>query len=137
MDGFGAILPIVGAYEESVPPARVRRARGVRMSKPIRFRCASRWWSLVTSGTLRQREHEVEKADGQQFGLALGEPFLGGGGLTLGAMPVAAAVVGNHSMGAVLAARDVAPTGQARGLKAHERHRAAALDGRHHLQLIE
>src|ERR1700730_16949080 len=52
MDGFGAILPIVGAYEESVPPARVRRARGVRMSKPIRFRCASRWWSLVTSGTL-------------------------------------------------------------------------------------
>jgi hypothetical protein len=38
----------------------------------------------------RQREHEVEIADGQQFGLALGEPFLGGGGLTLGAMPVAA-----------------------------------------------
>src|SRR6267154_2604235 len=38
----------------------------------------------------RQREHEVEVADGQQFGLALGEPFLGGSGLTLGAMPVAA-----------------------------------------------
>src|SRR3984893_3016355 len=36
MDGFGAILPIVGAYEESVPPARVRRARGVRTSKPQR-----------------------------------------------------------------------------------------------------
>ena len=40
----------------------------------------------------RQREHEVEIADGQQFGLAFGEPFLGGGALTLGAMPVAAAV---------------------------------------------
>ncbi len=75
----------------------------------------------------RQGEDEVEVADGQQFGLALGEPFLGGGALTLGAMPVAAAIVGNHSMGAVLAARDMAA----------ERHRAAALDGRHHLQLVE
>ncbi len=75
----------------------------------------------------RQREHEVEIADGQQFGLALGEPFLGGGSLTLRAMPVAAAVVGNDSIGAVLAARDVTA----------ERHRAAALDGRHYLQLVE
>jgi hypothetical protein len=33
-------------------PARVRRAGGVRTSKPIRFRCSRRWWSLVTSGTL-------------------------------------------------------------------------------------
>ena len=85
----------------------------------------------------RQREHEVEIADGQQFGLTFGEPLLGGGALTLGAMPVAAAVVGNDSIGAILAARDMAPTGQARGLKAHERHRAAALDGRHYLQLVE
>jgi hypothetical protein len=37
-----------------------------------------------------QCKDEVEVADGQQFGLALGEPFLGGGGLTLRAMPVAA-----------------------------------------------
>ena len=42
-------------------------------------------------------------------------------------MPVAAAVVGNDSIGAVLAARDMAA----------ERHRAAALDGRHYLQLVE
>ena len=41
-----------GTHEEGVSPARVRRAGGVRMSKPIRFRCARRWWSLVTSGTL-------------------------------------------------------------------------------------
>jgi hypothetical protein len=75
----------------------------------------------------RQGEDEVEVADGQQFGLALGEPFLGGGGLALGAMPVAAAVVGDDGVGAVLATRHMAA----------ERHRAAALDGRHHLQLVE
>ena len=55
-----------------------------------------------------QREHEVEVADGQEFGLALGEPLPGGGCLTLGAVPVAAAVVGNDGIGAVLAARDMA-----------------------------
>ena len=75
----------------------------------------------------RQREHDVEVADRQQLGLALGEPLLGGGALTLGAMPVAAAVVGDDGVGAVLAARDMAA----------ERRRAAALDGRHHLQLVE
>src|SRR5215470_246345 len=42
-------------------------------------------------------------------------------------MPVAAAVVGNDGIGAVLAARDMAA----------ERHRAAALDGRDYLQLVE
>src|SRR6516162_7598301 len=54
-------------------------------------------------------------------------------------MPVAAGVVGDGGVraGVVLAARDMAPTGQARGLKAHERHRAAALDRAHHLQLVE
>src|SRR5262249_14100885 len=56
-----------------------------------------------------------------------GEPLLGGGALTLGAMPVATAIVGNDSIGAVLAARDMAA----------ERHRTAALDGRHYLQLVE
>ena len=40
-------------------------------------------------------------------------------------------------MGAVLAACDMAPTGQARGLKAHEGWCAAALDGVHHLELVE
>ena len=48
-----------------------------------------------------QREHEVKIADGQQFGLAFGEPFLGGGALTLGAMPVAAAIVGNDSISCI------------------------------------
>jgi hypothetical protein len=69
----------------------------------------------------------VEIAHRQQLGLTLGEPLLGGGGLTLGAMPIAAAVVGNDRVGAILAARDMTAEGC----------RAAALDGRHHLQLVE
>src|SRR6516164_4164893 len=48
-------------------------------------------------------------------------------------------VVGDVRMAArrVLAARDISPTGQARGLKAQERRRATALDRSHHLQLVE
>ena len=69
----------------------------------------------------------MEIADRQKVGFALGQPDAGSGALALGAMPVAAAIVGNHSMGAFLAARDMAA----------ERHRAAALDGRHHLHLVE
>src|SRR6516164_6309945 len=54
-------------------------------------------------------------------------------------MPVAAGVVRDLGVAArrVLAARDKSPTGQARGLKAHERRRATALDRTHHLQLVE
>src|SRR6516225_4442674 len=69
----------------------------------------------------------MEIADGQQFGLALSEPLLGGRTLTLWAVPVAAAITGNHNIGAVLAARDMAAEG----------HCAAALDGRHHLHLVK
>src|SRR5271156_3937721 len=63
----------------------------------------------------------------QQIGLARGKPFLRGGALALGAMPVAAAVVGDDGMRAVFAARHMAA----------ERRRAAALDRRHHLHLVE
>src|SRR5450755_4182348 len=49
------------------------------------------------------------------------------GALALWAMPVAAAVVGNDRVRAVLAARHMAA----------ERRRAAALDGTHHLHLVE
>ena len=42
-------------------------------------------------------------------------------------MPVAAGVIGNGRVGAVLAARDVPA----------ERRRSATLDRRHHLQLLE
>src|ERR1700722_110348 len=63
----------------------------------------------------------------QQVGLARGQPVLGRRTLALWAMPVAAGVVGYGGIGAVFAARDMAAEGC----------RAAALDRRHHLQLVE
>ncbi len=56
----------------------------------------------------RQGEDNVEVADRQQVGLALGEPGACGGALALGAVPVAAAVIGDAPMAAVLAGLDMA-----------------------------
>jgi hypothetical protein len=67
----------------------------------------------------RQREHHVKVADRQQLGRTLGEPGSGCRALALRAVPVAAGVVGDGGIGAVLAARDVAT----------QRRRSAALDG--------
>ena len=75
----------------------------------------------------RQREDEVEVADRQQIGLARGEPVPRRRALALGAMAVAAGVVGDPAVAAILAALDVAAEGG----------RAAALDRRHHLELAE
>ena len=75
----------------------------------------------------RQREHHMIVRHRQQIGLARGQPFLCRRPLALRAMPVAAGVVGDAGVRAVLAARDMAA----------ERRRAAALDRRHHLQLAE
>ncbi len=75
----------------------------------------------------RQREHHVILRHRQQFGLALGEPLLRRGALAPRTMPVAAGVVGDVRVLALLAARNVAAEGR----------RAAALDRRHHLQLAE
>ena len=74
-----------------------------------------------------QREHDVEVADRQQVGLALGEPGARRRALALGAVPVAAAVVGDPPMPAVLAGLDVAAQGSG----------AAVLDRRHHLELVQ
>src|SRR6202521_5081088 len=65
----------------------------------------------------------------QQLGFALGQPLACGGALALGAVPIAAAVVGDDGMSAslVLATPDMAA----------ERRRAAALDRAHHLHLVE
>jgi hypothetical protein len=49
----------------------------------------------------------MEIRDGQQFGLAVGQPLLGSGGLALGAVPVAAGVVADAQVGAVLTAFDM------------------------------
>ena len=70
-------------------------------------------------------EDHVEVADRQQVCLACGEPFTRRCPLTLGTMAVAAAVVRDAAVAAVLAALDMAA----------ERGRAAGLDRRHHFEL--
>jgi hypothetical protein len=75
----------------------------------------------------RQREDHVVVGHGQQLGLAIGEPLLRRRALALGAMPIAAGVVSNARVRTILAALDMPA----------ESRRAAALDGRHHLQLAE
>ena len=74
-----------------------------------------------------QREHHVVVGHGQQLGLAVGKPFPRGRTLALRAMPIATGVVGDVRVRALLAARDMPA----------ESRRAAALDGRHDLQLAE
>ena len=84
---------------------------------------------LVLQGDVRdlggKREDDMEVADRQQVGFALGQPGARSGALAFGAMPVAAAVVGNAPVSAVLAGIDVAA----------ECRRAAVLDRRHDLEL--
>ena len=77
----------------------------------------------------RQREHHMEIRHREQVGLAGGEPLACSSALTLGAVPVTAAIVGDDGVSAllVLAARHMAA----------ERRRAAALDGAHHLHQVE
>ena len=75
----------------------------------------------------RQGEDDVVIGDWQQLGLALGEPLPRRRALTLRAMPIAAGVVGDAFMRAVLAALDVAA----------ERGCATGFDRRHDLQLRE
>ena len=86
---------------------------------------------LVLIGDVRdrsgQREDDMKIGHGQEFGLAVGQPFLGSGSLALRAVPVAAGVVRDAQVGAGFAAFDM--TAQCR--------RSAALDRRHHLQLAE
>ena len=69
----------------------------------------------------------MEIADREQLGLARVEPGPGGGALAFWAMAIAAGVIGDHRVVAVLTARHV--TAECRG--------AAALDGVHHLELAE
>ena len=59
----------------------------------------------------REGEDEVEVLDGQEFGLAGLHPVGGGGGLALGAVAVAAGVVGDLPVAAPVALLDVAAQG--------------------------
>ena len=75
----------------------------------------------------RQGEDDMEIRHGQEFGLAVGQPFLGSGGLALWAVPVAAGVVRDAQVRAVFAAFDMTA----------QRRRSAAFDRRHDLELAE
>src|SRR5215510_16130209 len=77
----------------------------------------------------RQCVNHMKILNRQQFGLALGEPPAYGSALTFWTVPIATTVVSDDgvSAGFVLATRNMAA----------ERGRAAALDRRHYLQLVE
>jgi hypothetical protein len=75
----------------------------------------------------RQGEDDVIVGNRQKLGLAVFEPLSRRRGLTLRAMPVAAGIVGDAFVRAVMAALDVSA----------ERGGAAGLDRRHDLQLAE
>jgi hypothetical protein len=109
----------------------IGRDRERRLGRGLHEQIVDRSFVLVgdIGDRRRHRVDDMEIADGQQFGLALGEPLACRRALTLGTMPVAAGVVGDGRVraGVVLAARDMAT----------ERRRAAALDSAHHLHLVE
>ena len=69
----------------------------------------------------------MEIADRQQIGLARGKPVPCRRALALGAMAVAARVVSDAAVAAILATLDMSA----------ERGRAALLDCRHHLELTQ
>ena len=73
----------------------------------------------------RQGENDVIVGNRQQLRLAIFEPLLRGGGLALRAVAIAARIVGDPFVRAVLAALDVAA----------ERGGATGFDRRHDLQL--
>jgi hypothetical protein len=75
----------------------------------------------------RHGEDDMEIGDRQQIGLAGREPILRRRPLTLGAMAIAARVVGDAAVAAILAVLDMPA----------ERGRAALLDRRHDLELSQ
>ena len=77
----------------------------------------------------RQREHDVKVGHRQELGLALGQPLARRRSLALRTVPIATGVVADLRVAArlVLAAYDMAA----------ELCRAAVLDRRHHLELLE
>src|SRR6516162_2966639 len=68
-----------------------------------------------------------KEGTGSNSGQAVGQPLLGSSGLTLRTVPVAAGVVGDAQVRAVLTAFDMTA----------QRRRSATLDGRHDLELAE
>ena len=75
----------------------------------------------------RQGEDDMKIGHRQQLGSAVGEPLLGSGSLAFWAMPIAAGVVRDAQVCAVLAAFDMTA----------QRRCSAALNRRHDLELAE
>ena len=75
----------------------------------------------------RQSEDDVEVGNREQFGLARRHPLACCRALTLRTMAITTAVVSDDRVRAIFAASHMAA----------ERRRATALDGRHHLHLVE
>jgi len=69
----------------------------------------------------RHREHQVEIRHRQQLGLAIGEPLRAGQTLALRTVPVAAGIVGDAGLAAILTPLNMAA----------ERSRPTRLDGRY------
>jgi len=86
---------------------------------------------LVVIGDIGDRsgqgEDDMEIGHGEELALAVGQPLLGSGGLALRTVPVAAGIVRDAQVGALLAAFDMPA----------QRRRSAALDRRHELELAE
>ena len=107
----------------------IRRDRQHRLRRRLEQQVVDE--RLVVEGDVgdlgRQREHDMKVADRQEVGLALGKPCPRGSALALRAVPVAAGVVGDAPLAAVLAGLDVTA----------ERCGATMLDRRHDLELGE
>jgi len=108
---------------------RVRGDGRHRLGRRLEQQAVERSFVLVGDvGDLgRQGEDNVEIADRQQVGLALGKPCARGRTLAPRAVPVATAVIGNPPVPAV---------GAGLGVTA-KRSGAAMFDSRHDLELIE
>jgi hypothetical protein len=110
-----------------------RRGHAQQLASQLQAGLASRAgqqiidYGFVLSGDVcylcRQGEHDMEVANRQQVGLALGQLGTSSDALTLRAVPVAAGVVGDPPVPAIIAGLDV--TAQRGG--------AAILDDRHEL----
>ena len=102
---------------------RIAGDRGQRLGRGREQQAVHRHFILVGDGAddRRQREHDVEVGDRQQLGFARCQPVLSGPPLTLWTMAIAARIISDPGVRAVLAALDVTA----------ECGRAAGFDRRH------
>src|SRR5258706_16335711 len=116
-----------GEADPDAEPLGVRRDRQQRLRARLEQEIVDHRLVLMRdrADPRRQREHDVEVGHLQQLGLARFHPFTRLAALALRAMPIAAAVVSDGRVLALLAARDMAAEGR----------RAATLDCEHHLDL--